>query len=262
MSDEMTVLRRDYLMDELKMVTDEAGVTGTIAVQARQTLAETEWLSEIAAQNPLILGVVGWVPLVSDDVGVILESVAKFSKVKGIRHVLHDEADDRFMLRDDFNRGIARLKDFNLTYDLLIFERHLPQTIEFVDRHLGQVFVVDHIAKPRIKDRSIAFWRDHLRELAKRENIYCKLSGMVTEVNWHSWTGDDLKAYFDVTLEIFGPARLMFGSDWPVLTVASSYLRWMRLVEEATAGLSQDDRERIFHGTAVEAYSLSNSEAA
>jgi L-fuconolactonase len=256
MADNMAILRRDYLADDLTAVALGAGVTGTVVVQARQMAEETEWLSAIAERSSLIRGVVGWAPLADKSAQAILERFAVLPKIRGMRHVLHDEPDDFYMLRDDFNRGVAHLSKLNLRYDLLIFEKHLPQTIRFVDRHPNQVFIVDHIAKPRIKERLLSPWRDHLAELAQRENVYCKLSGMVTEADWNSWTENDLKPYFETVLEVFGPGRLMFGSDWPVLTLASSYTGWMQAAQQALTALSQAEQQQIFHETAVEAYGL------
>lgn len=255
-ADNMHGLRQDYLLGDLEAVTRAAGVTGTIAVQARQTVEETKWLSKVAAQSELILGVVGWAPLIDASIGTILEKLAALPKVKGMRHVLHDEHDDFYMLRNDFNRGIALLKSFGLRYDVLIFEKHLPQTIEFVDRHPGQIFIVDHLAKPRIKEARVSLWRENLRELAQRENVYCKVSGMVTEADWQAWTDEELKIYFEFALESFGPPRLMFGSDWPVLTLAASYERWLQWIKQATSALSQSERRSILYETAVEAYGL------
>jgi L-fuconolactonase len=252
----MGALRRDFLEDDLYTVTQAAGITGTVAVQARQIVDETEWLSRIAEKSDLIRGVVGWAPLVNPDVDRLLERLAALPKIKAFRHVLHDEPDDFYILRDDFNRGVSQLRKLGLRYDLLIFEKHLPQTIEFVDRHRDQIFIVDHIAKPRIRERILSPWRENLRELARRDHVYCKISGMVTEADKTSWTNNDLAAYFDVALEAFGPARLMFGSDWPVLTLASSYERWLESVMKAIAGLSGDERRKILHDTAVEAYGL------
>jgi L-fuconolactonase len=256
MSTRMSALRRDFLIEDLNQVTQADGVTGTVVVQASQTVEETEWLSQIAAKSDLIRGVVGWVPLADASVGRVLERVASLPKVKAIRHVLHDEPDDLYMLREDFNHGLSELKKVDLRYDLLIFEKHLPQAIEFVDRHPGQIFILDHIAKPRIRERKISPWRENLRELARRSNVYCKISGMVTEADWGSWTDADLKDYFDVVLDTFDVSRLMFGSDWPVLTVASSYGRWLRSVKLVVAGLSTHEQRRLFHDTAVEAYGL------
>jgi len=256
MSGEMGKLRRDFLPEHLKQVMSEGGIDGAITVQARQLVEETEWLLDLAGRNDCMRGVVGWVPLVDADVGRLLERFAGHPKLKAVRHVLHDEPDDFYMLREDFNRGIALLKDFGLVYDILIFERHLPQTLEFVDRHPSQVFVVDHIAKPRIKDHIVSPWRENIHELAKRENVYCKVSGMATEADWNAWTADDLRPYFDAVLSAFGPKRLMFGSDWPVLTLAGGYRTWMDTFRSFIAELSADEQESMRRGAAIAAYRL------
>ena len=256
MTGEMTALRRNFLVRELEEVMREAGVDGTVAVQARQTTEETEWLLNLAARNAFIRGVVGWVPLADPDAGKYLERFAQNPKLKAVRHVLHDEPDDSYMLRDDFNRGISLLRSFGLAYDILIFERHLPQTLAFVDRHPGQVFVVDHIAKPRIKARLLSPWRERIQELARRENVYCKVSGMATEADWNAWTADDLRPYFDTVLSAFGPKRLMFGSDWPVLTLAGGYKTWMDTFRSFIAELSADEQESMRRGAAIAAYRL------
>ena len=252
----MGMLRRDFLIDDLNKVMREADIEGVVTVQARQTLEETEWLLGLAEHHDFVRGLVGWVPLVDKGVRDQLEKLSIRTKLKAVRHVLHDEPDAFYMLREDFNRGVAHLKDFNLRYDILIFERHLPKTIEFVDRHPQQVFIVDHIAKPRIKDGTLSPWRENIIELARRENVYCKLSGMVTEASWTDWTEEDLRPYFEIAIESFGPARLMFGSDWPVVLVASSYQRWVETVQRAIAGLSVDEQALVFSGTAKEAYQL------
>jgi L-fuconolactonase len=170
--------------------------------------------------------------------------------------VLHDEADDQYMLREDFNRGIRALQSHGLVYDILIFDRHLPPTLTFVDSHPAQRFVLDHVAKPKIRDGEMSPWRENLCELAARPNIYCKVSGMVTEADWAAWTEDGLKRYFDVVLDVFGPRRLMFGSDWPVCLVACPYQRWFGIVSRWIENLSRDEQARILGGTAVEAYGL------
>jgi L-fuconolactonase len=256
MTGAMTALCRNFLVPELQEVMRESGVEGTVAVQARQMTEETEWLLDLAGRNAFIRGVVGWIPLTDPDAGKHLERFAPNPKLKAVRHVLHDEPDDSYMLREDFNRGIRLLPGFGLAYDLLIFERHLPQTLVFVDRHPGQVFVVDHIAKPRIKARLLSPWREHMRELAKRENVYCKVSGMATEADWDAWTSDDLRPYFDIVLSAFGPKRLMFGSDWPVLTLAGGYKTWMDTFRSFIAELSADEQDSIRQGTAIAAYRL------
>jgi L-fuconolactonase len=256
MADGMESLRRDFLIDDLRAVTAEAGVTGTIVVEAERTLEETAWLSQVAASGDLICGVVGWAPLTSPAVISELERIASLPKMKAIRHPLHDEADDQFVLRDDFNRGIAALKRFDLRYDILIFEKHLPQTIQFVDRHPDQIFILDHVAKPRIRDRVLFPWRENIRELARRANVYCKISGLVTEADWHTWSEEGLSPYIETVLEAFTPKRIMFGSEWPVVSLASPYRRWIDTVRSAIAQLSSAERERILAGTAIEAYGL------
>jgi len=256
MSGAMESLRRDFLVADLSEAIRSGGVSGTVVVQARQTVEETEWLLSLAEANDRIRGVVGWVPLVDAGVASHLERFARHSKLRGMRHVLHDEPDDGYMLRADFNLGVALPKEFGLTYDILIFERHLPQTLEFVDCHPNQVFIVDHIAKPRIKDHLLSPWRERIQELAKREHVYCKISGMLTEADWKRWTPEELKPYFDTVLSAFPPARLMFGSDWPVLTLASGYATWAQMFRQAIAELSATERQRISEGTAIEAYRL------
>lgn len=256
MAEGMEVLRRDFLVEDLRAVTAEAGVTGTIVVETERSIAETEWLSKVAASSDLIRGVVGWAPLTIPGTASELETIAALPKIKAVRHPIHDEPDDQFVLRADFNRGIAELKQFDLGYDILIFEKHLPQTIEFVDRHPNQIFILDHAAKPRIRDHVLSPWQDNIRELALRTNVYCKISGMVTEADWGSWSDEGLSPYFDTVLEAFTPKRLMFGSDWPVVTLASSYRRWVGTVRSAIAQLSQNERDWILAKTAIEAYRL------
>ena len=256
MTGAMTALRRNFLVPEFREVTRESGVDGAVAVQARQMMEETEWLLDLAGRSGLIRGVVGWVPLVDPDAGKYLERFAQNPKLKAVRHVLHDEPDDSYMLRDDFNRGVSLLRSFGLAYDILIFERHLPQTLKFVDRHPGQVFVVDHIAKPRIKARLLSPWRERIQELARRGNVFCKVSGMATEADWSAWTADGLRPYFDAVLTAFGPNRLMFGSDWPVLTLAGGYKTWMDTFRSFIADLSPDEQESIRRGAGIAAYRL------
>ncbi len=256
MSDEMKELRRDFLVPELEQVMRDSGVLGTVAVQARQTIEETGWLLDLAARHPFMRGVVGWVPLAADDAAAVLEGFSQHPKLKAVRHVLHDEPDDFYMLRADFNRGIDMLRSTGLAYDILIFERHLPQTLQFVDRHPGQIFVVDHIAKPRIRDGILSPWRTWMEELAKRGNVYCKISGMATEADWKAWTPETLRPYFDVVLHAFGPSRLMFGSDWPVLVVAGGYKNWVDTFRSFIAELSPHEQESICCRTAITAYKL------
>ncbi len=256
MTDDKSTLRRDFLIPDLQAVMRECAVDATVAVQARQTVEETEWLLDLAARHPFILGVVGWVPLVDPAVGHDIARFAQNPRLKAVRHVLHDEPDDRYMLRGDFNRGVSLLKQHNLAYDILIFERHLSQTLTFVNRHPNQVFVVDHIAKPRIKEKVISPWSELIHELARRENVYCKLSGMATEADWSNWTAQDLRPCFDAVLSAFGPQRLIFGSDWPVVTLAGGYAKWLAAFRSFIANLSPAEQSSICYASAIAAYGL------
>jgi L-fuconolactonase len=256
-SPEMRAIRRDFLPEDLEKLMHHFGIEGTVAVQARQTLEETAWLLELARKHAVMRGVVGWVPL-TEGAGVKrhLERFARDKKLRGVRHVIHDEADPRYILREDFNAGVRSLREFGLRYDILIFEKHLPAAIEFVDRHPNQVFILDHIAKPRIKDGIMSPWDRNILEIAKRPNVYCKLSGMVTEADLKRWKPADLQPYIDVVLRAFGPKRLMYGSDWPVMLLAGEYVRWYDVVTNAISKLSKTEQERIMGGTAMEAYGL------
>jgi len=254
--DQMQVLRRDFLPPDLQQEMVAAGFNASIAVQARQSLDETRWLLELAGQNDFILGVVGWVPLIDPKVGAIIETFAANPKLRAVRHVLQDEPDENYILREDFNRGIRELTRHNLTYDILIVERHLPRTIQFVDQHPNQTFVVDHLAKPRVKSNAISPWREKMYELANRPNVYCKISGLATEADHKNWTEDQLQPYIDTVLSAFSPKRLMFGSDWPVSLLALSYQRWVGIVEKTTARLSITEQQKLWGETATTAYGL------
>jgi len=251
------VIRRDFLPEDLEPLMHHFGIEGTVAVQARGTLEETTWLLGLADKHPLIRGVVGWVPL-TEGAGVkrSLERFAGNRKLRGVRHVVQDEPDPRFILRKDFNEGVAALRETGLRYDILIFERHLPAAIEFVDRHPNQTFILDHVAKPRIQDKILAPWDRNMRELAKRQNVYCKLSGMITEADPKHWTPEGLQPYIDVVLAAFVPRRIMYGSDWPVMLLAGDYVRWYGTVTNAIAKLSKAEQDRIMGGTAAEAYGI------
>ena len=255
-SENMGLLRRDFLIQDLMDVLEESDIDGVVTVQARQAMAETRWLLDLAHSHDFIRGVVGWVALTDPKVEGDLEHLSTHAKLKSVRHVLHDEPDDFYILREDFNRGIKLLQDFGLRYDLLIFERHLPQTIQFVDRHPNQIFILNHIAKPRIRQGVISPWKENLTELARRENVFCKLSGLVTEASWQSWTEADLDPYLQIAMAAFGPERVIFGSDWPVILLGSSYKRWVDVVQRSISHLSEYEQERIFGKTATEVYRL------
>ncbi len=254
--DSMKVIRSNFLPEHLAKEIHAVGIDGVVTVQARQTVAETDWLLGMAEKNAFMKGVVGWVPLTDPKVAGVIERFAGHPKLKAMRHVVQAEPDPNYILRDDFNAGIRALRPFKLAYDILIFERQLPQSIQFVDRHPDQIFILDHIAKPRIKENVISPWRENIKEMAKRQNVYCKISGMVTEADYHLWTEKQLDPYFATVFEAFGPKRLMFGSDWPVSLVATSYGRWFKLVSKKIERFSVSERDRILGGTAMEAYKL------
>ncbi len=254
--DRMAAIRRDFLVPDLQAACASSGVSGSIAVQARQTLEETRWLLEIASHSDFVRGVVGWAPLCEVEAGELLAEMAQNRKLRGIRHILQDEPDERYMLREHFNQGIRELKPLGLVYDILIYERQLPQTIEFADRHPEQIFILDHLAKPRVAAGELSPWRENFAELARRPNVYCKLSGLVTETDYRTWSDADLWPYLEWALEKFGPRRLMFGSDWPVMLVASEYGRWVQIMESLVSRLSESEQDRIWSGTAEEAYGL------
>lgn len=255
-SSEMGVIARDFFPDELQREIQNAKIDGTVAVQARQTLQETEWLLSLAKKHAFLRGVVGWAPVASDSFPSQLEKFGHERKLKGLRHVIQDEPDENFILRGDFNRGICSLSRTGLVYDILIFARHLPAAIQFVDRHPNQVFVLDHIAKPAIKEAALEPWRAHIRQIAERKNVFCKISGLVTEANWSAWRPEDLQPYLDIVLEAFGPARLMAGSDWPVCLVATTYSNWFATLHNLFHSLSASEKGHIFGGVASRVYRL------
>jgi L-fuconolactonase len=254
--EEMQALRRDFLPKDLIVEIAAAGIDGTVAVQARQTLEETKWLLDLADDCPAIRGVVGWAPIAGEEFPACMEQFDGRAKLKGLRHVIQGEQDEHYILREDFNSGIRTMQGSGLVYDILIYERHLEDTIYFVDEHPDQAFVLDHISKPLIAAGTLEPWASRMRELGQRENVWCKVSGLVTEANWKTWTPDSLKPYLDATVEAFGPERLMVGSDWPVCLVASGYKQWFEVLRSYFAGFSETERARIFGGTAIEVYGL------
>jgi len=255
MGEELAMCRRDLLPLDLEPLLDAAGLDGSIAVQARQIPEETDFLLDLAAKHPRVLGVVGWIPLCSPEVGRYLEPYAAHPKVVGFRHVIQDEPDDDFILRPDFNAGIRELGRYPLCYDILIFGKHLPQTIRFVDQHPGIRMVLDHVAKPSIHPGAFdQAWAENIRALAKREHVTCKLSGMATEVCGGAWDEETLRPYFETVLEAFGPQRLMFGSDWPVCLMRTSHTRWVDTVRDWIAPLSATEQAAIMGGTAEKVY--------
>jgi L-fuconolactonase len=255
----MAWLQRDYTPSDLSDAMKPAKINATIAVQARQSLEETRDLLLLAESHPFIEAVVGWAPIADKDFPSCLEHLAAQRKLRGLRHVIQSEPDDNFILGSDFNRGIAALLPTGLVYEILIYERHLPPTVKFVDAHPNQIFVLDHIGKPGIRERAISPWREWIYELAQRENIFCKVSGMVTEADWQSWTESGLRPYLDTVFDAFGANRLMMGSDWPVCLLATEYARWFSLLDRYTSSMSEDEREQFGGGTATRVYRLAET---
>jgi len=248
--DSMTALRRDFLPEHLKPELESSDFHGSVAVQVRQTLEETRWLLELAERTPSILGVVGWADLRSPDIRSQLKDLARNPKLVGIRHIVQSEPDDRFLLQPDFLHGISALEQFDLAYDILIYTKHLPVAAEFVEHFPRQRFVLDHLAKPPIKSGNIDSWAHGIRRLAEFPNVFCKLSGLVTEADWQHWEPVQIIPFLDVAFESFGPQRLMIGSDWPVCLVAASYSRTVQVVKNYLLSQKPENRDSVLGGNA------------
>ena len=256
MNEQMGILKQNYGPDDLLKQIQGVGIDGVVSVQASQSLRETDALLSHAEEFDFIMGVVGWFPLADFNVGSILEQYTSNRWLKGVRHVVQDEPNDRFIMRSDFNRGVSLLKELNLVYDILIYEKQLSASIEFVDQHPDIIFVLDHVAKPRIKDAIFEPWSEQMKDFSKRENVFCKLSGIATEANWQSWTVDELLPYMDTALECFGAGKMMFGSDWPVARLAVEYESWVKIFRDFISTLSSDEQCKIEGKNAVEVYKL------
>ena len=256
MTDELSAIRSNHLPEHLQVEFDRLGIDGSVAVQARQSLDESRWLLKMADESCLIKGVVGWVDLRSEHVEDQLAEFAEHPKFVGVRHVVQDEPDENFMLLPEFIRGISKLKSYDLSYDILVFPNQLPAAIELVKQFPDQSFVLDHIAKPLIKDKEISTWDEHIRELAQFSNLNCKVSGMITEANWTTWKTSDFTPYLDVVFEAFGEDRLMYGSDWPVCKLAGSYRQVYDLTDNYLSQFSPLAKEKFFGGVASEFYGL------
>jgi L-fuconolactonase len=243
--EEMAALRRDFLIEELEREAKSVGISGTVVVQARESLEETRWLLECARNSPVVRGVVGWVPLRDERLPEILESFDQTDKLVGFREIVQGKADG-YLDRPDVNSGIRELTERGLTYDILIHEHQLLEAARFVDRHPYQRFVLDHAAKPKIASQELEPWRTHFYELARRPNVSCKLSGLATEAGWTQWTKETLDPYIDVCVEAFGPKRLLAGSDWPVCLLACGYAQWWKVLEDYFAGFTDDEVRLIF----------------
>lgn len=256
-TDDMVVLRQDFLEPQLVKTVEGTGVTGVVTVQAQCTVEETEWLLQLAVNQPLLMGVVGWVPLASENVGELLDRLLAIPKFVGVREILQGAPDEAYFENAAFHRGMRELTRCSLPYDLLIFYHQLTPATRFVAAHPEQYFVLDHIGKPPVGGDFPQEWAANIRELAALPNIVCKLSGVVTECVRPTWTVDDIRPFWETILEVFGPERLMFGSDWPVCLLRTDYHRWLDTVRELADGLTTGEREAIFTETARQAYSLS-----
>jgi len=255
--DEKKPLQRDFLPADLKAEIEATHIDGVISVQARQSIEETKALLSHSASHAWIRGVVGWVPLCDPFVTGALEELAAEAKLCGVRHVVQDEPDDRFMQRADFVRGIAELKKFDLVYDILIYPSQLPAAIALADQFPDQTFVLDHIAKPRIEaDKMDEAWRADISRLAERANVYCKFSGVITEVRGTQWTLETIRPYWSVALECFGASRLMFGTDWPVCLLRGNYSQWVSTVSQLASELSHPEQRAFWGENAIAAYGL------
>jgi len=254
---EMQAIRRDFLPDHLHPLLEEGGIDGTVLVQADQSETENEFLLGLADAYDFIKGVVGWVDLRHPEVEGRLSHYKTFPKMKGFRHVLQGENDRALMLNPNFKRGIGALASYGYTYDILIYPDQLGYSRELVAAFPDQPFVIDHIAKPHIKDRYITEeWRSAIHAVAAFPNVFCKISGMVTEADWHHWKPEHLRVYIDTVVEAFGTARILYGSDWPVCLVAATYGQVLQVVKDYFADFSADEQAAFFGGNAINFYKL------
>jgi L-fuconolactonase len=256
-TDEMGLLQRDFFPQDLQPVLHENGVTGIIAVQADQSENETDFLLQLADKNPFIKGIVGWVDLQNKNLEDKLLHWSEYPVVKGFRHIVQAESDG-FLRKEAFVNGIRLLKNFDFTYDILIYPNQLREAIQFVNKFLNQKFILDHCAKPCIRDQKINEWKIEIKEIAKNENVYCKVSGLVTEAKWNEWKTEDLYPYLDVVFESFGTDRILFGSDWPVMLLSSTYNKWKNLLEKYMLQFSDEEKQKVFDTNAIKFYNLNS----
>jgi L-fuconolactonase len=254
--DSMLVIRKDFMPSDLKKVYQENDIEGCIAVQADQTLEETDFLLALAKENDFIKGIVGWVDLRAENIDEVLKYYSQFKKLKGFRHVVQGEADHNFLLRHNFLRGIAALEKYNFTYDILIFPHQLGATLELVKKFPNQKFVIDHIAKPYIKDGFYEGWANLMLAIGQQKNVYCKMSGIITEADYQSWTIEQIRPYMELVLKAFGSDRILFGSDWPVCLVAGNYQKVKQLVTDFIADLTPKEQVSIMGENAINYYNL------
>ncbi|HSI77576.1 MAG TPA: amidohydrolase family protein [Lunatimonas sp.] len=255
-TDSLSTLKRDFLPTDLKIVYAENKIDGCVAVQAAQTVEETRFLLDLAEKYDFIKGVVGWVDLRSASLGADLREFASFEKLKGFRHILQDEADPNYICQPDFQRGLEIIFDLGYTYDILVFPKQLKGALDTVSRFPNASFVIDHLAKPDIKHESIDYWKDLMHEFKDFPNVFCKLSGMVTENDWRNWKKEDFYPYLDIMMEVFGEDRLMFGSDWPVCLLAASYGEVKGVLEAYLADFPEALQAKIWSENAIKFYKI------
>ena len=254
--DSMALIRKDFTPNDLKLVYKENNIDGCVAVQADQTLEETDFLIDLASKNNFIKGIVGWVDLRAENIEDVLEKYRKPKIVKGFRHIVQGEADHNFLLRPNFSRGISLLEKHNFTYDILVFPHQLGSVLNFVKKFPNQKFVLDHLAKPYIKDGYFEGWATMMTAIGKHENVSCKMSGMVTEADYNTWTPEQIHPYMNTVLEAFGTKRVLFGSDWPVCLVAGNYSKIKKLTTDFISQFSQIEQNSIMGNNAIEFYNL------
>lgn len=254
-TNDMKVLQQDYVPATLASTLKRNGVDGVVAVQADQSETETRFLTELAKTNSWIKGVVGWVDLRAGDVQEKLQHFSQYPVIKGWRHIVQGEPDD-FLLREDFQRGIAALQPYGYTYDILIYHHQLQAAIDMVAKFPEQKFVIDHCAKPDIKHKKIDDWKTAINAIAQHNNVYCKLSGLFTEATWKTWSAADFYPYLDIVFKAFGTDRLMFGSDWPVMLLSGMYVQWKSLLEKYMENFQTEERENVFGLNAERFYNL------
>jgi L-fuconolactonase len=255
-NDDMEIIQQDFVPEDLEPILQEYGFNGCVTVQVEQTEEENQFMLKYADKHDFIKGIVGWIDLKAENIEERLAYHKQFKKLKGFRHILQGEADRAYMLNADFKRGISKLKQFGYTYDILIYTDQIGYTNEFVAAFPDQPFVIDHIAKPKIKEHDITGWAKDMRAIAKNENVLCKVSGMVTEADWRNWKIEDFTPYLDVVFEAFGADRVMYGSDWPVCRVAATYGEMLHIPEAYVKKLSESEQDKFWGGNAVKFYGL------
>jgi L-fuconolactonase len=254
--DQMKVIRRDFLPADLEPLLVENQFGGCVAVQADQSEDETLFLLDLAKNSPFIKGVVGWIDLGAETIGERLQYYTKYEKLKGFRHIIQAEADMDFMLQEKFQNGISKLEEYNYTYDILIFPKHLENAAKLVAKFPKQKFVIDHLAKPDFKNKKFEEWETGIRTIAQFPNVMCKVSGLVTEADWNNWTAEDFTYCLDIVTEVFGINRLMFGSDWPVSLLAASYAESCEIVEDYFSKFSKSDQDKFWSRNTIDFYQL------